>query len=858
MNQINQRQLYRSSVHVFEVNKTIPNNIQQTLIYLLSLLNDQYYQIKLYLKLIIIGQILTMLYTPNLFTQSYTLNPATNMPIYPQQSSVLPQQQQVQNYLGGMHLQQACWGISERSRQISKAWRGDAPRVTQKTSISGLSSQPAMQGFNQFRVPQIFSDANNYQNSSKQLQGSQTFSFSNHRANEFERFQPLGSLAIDCHDGLESRSQLDQQSYHAITTRKRLELLQLLDEKRMRIKEAAHALNINYQTAKSIIRRYRATGKITRTNRILKQEYVDQEDSLENGCKSQQFRGLIVPQLQQCQSLPFQKQEGSQTADQNKNLGNPLYLDFRVGGKHEKIAIVKSHQILEERQTQDVNINQKVVTLHGGSTAIVGQQIDQQKNEQIQKRQSENTLIEEIWVNNCRLIQREAIQSLAQRRITQDEKQILSFNEGSCFSKNSQKINYYGQVAEIGGCIAKDLDQRDKNEIDQTKINLISINALNEQDANIQQHSSVQLMLGGDGFRISVGKQIQRFKLFQIDHRISDDLHQINSKGANMSMQLISGTPPLPISTSIKLDLLKADGCVREAQSTQNPQQYFHKSEEELSHFRGAQSGKKRDEECNTWNYSSFGGRPQFLLTELKEPKKSEAQLITYQSATLSTLKIDNEPSSSIFPQKYLGQTADSNRCDVTQSIAQSADLRIKIIDCQVLHTGTGENAPSWKLHPHFGPAPLQNFNQQPIHINEKDLSIKHANFSKGHYTSNSLSMNPISSFQGADQNQDQYGQARSRGLDIKFAAETFNIKSELANAKSIPLNCCTTTQTFNSNTYSSTHPQNLAQLQSMPYIPAHQLQNIQLQLAGFNGGPIQNFSEYNPRMIEQHHISGK
>ena len=49
----------------------------------------------------------------------------------------------------------------------------------------------------------------------------------------------------------------------------------------MRIKDSAILLGINYQTAKSIIRRFRATGKIERSNRILK--YGNEDDFPNSG-----------------------------------------------------------------------------------------------------------------------------------------------------------------------------------------------------------------------------------------------------------------------------------------------------------------------------------------------------------------------------------------------------------------------------------------------------------------------------------------------------------------------------------------------------------------------------------------------
>ena len=53
----------------------------------------------------------------------------------------------------------------------------------------------------------------------------------------------------------------------------RLHLFEMIEVQGVRIKDAARDLKINYQTAKSIIRRFRVTGKIVRCNRILK--YAD-------------------------------------------------------------------------------------------------------------------------------------------------------------------------------------------------------------------------------------------------------------------------------------------------------------------------------------------------------------------------------------------------------------------------------------------------------------------------------------------------------------------------------------------------------------------------------------------------------
>ncbi len=57
--------------------------------------------------------------------------------------------------------------------------------------------------------------------------------------------------------------------YGAVTTEKRFELVRLIYEENLGIKEASQSMGVNYQTAKSIIRRFRQTGKIERVNRIL-------------------------------------------------------------------------------------------------------------------------------------------------------------------------------------------------------------------------------------------------------------------------------------------------------------------------------------------------------------------------------------------------------------------------------------------------------------------------------------------------------------------------------------------------------------------------------------------------------------
>jgi molybdenum-dependent DNA-binding transcriptional regulator ModE len=67
------------------------------------------------------------------------------------------------------------------------------------------------------------------------------------------------------------------KKYDSINTEKRKRLLQKV-EGRMGVKQASEELGINYQTAKSIIRRYRLSGKIERINRILRQRGETEDD----------------------------------------------------------------------------------------------------------------------------------------------------------------------------------------------------------------------------------------------------------------------------------------------------------------------------------------------------------------------------------------------------------------------------------------------------------------------------------------------------------------------------------------------------------------------------------------------------
>jgi transposase len=49
------------------------------------------------------------------------------------------------------------------------------------------------------------------------------------------------------------------KAYNCITIERRSRLISMINDDSMRIKDAATELNINYQTAKSIIRRFRAS-----------------------------------------------------------------------------------------------------------------------------------------------------------------------------------------------------------------------------------------------------------------------------------------------------------------------------------------------------------------------------------------------------------------------------------------------------------------------------------------------------------------------------------------------------------------------------------------------------------------------
>jgi len=53
-------------------------------------------------------------------------------------------------------------------------------------------------------------------------------------------------------------------SYQVISDDQRFKLIKLVIFENIRVKDASEALGINYQTAKSILRRYHKTGEINR------------------------------------------------------------------------------------------------------------------------------------------------------------------------------------------------------------------------------------------------------------------------------------------------------------------------------------------------------------------------------------------------------------------------------------------------------------------------------------------------------------------------------------------------------------------------------------------------------------------
>jgi hypothetical protein len=67
--------------------------------------------------------------------------------------------------------------------------------------------------------------------------------------------------------GVINKFKISANDNQGIDSDTRVQLLRLIDIEGMRIKDAAAYLKLNYHTAKSIIRRYRVTGKIERANR---------------------------------------------------------------------------------------------------------------------------------------------------------------------------------------------------------------------------------------------------------------------------------------------------------------------------------------------------------------------------------------------------------------------------------------------------------------------------------------------------------------------------------------------------------------------------------------------------------------
>ena len=54
-------------------------------------------------------------------------------------------------------------------------------------------------------------------------------------------------------------------NYNVIPDEKRFRLIEMVNHRRMKVKEASQILNINYQTAKSILRRFSKSGAIYRS-----------------------------------------------------------------------------------------------------------------------------------------------------------------------------------------------------------------------------------------------------------------------------------------------------------------------------------------------------------------------------------------------------------------------------------------------------------------------------------------------------------------------------------------------------------------------------------------------------------------
>jgi hypothetical protein len=83
-----------------------------------------------------------------------------------------------------------------------------------------------------------------------------------------------------------------------VSSEKRYELVQFVYKHNLGIKEASVRVNINYQTAKSIIRRFRQTGKIERINKIASANADRVKSSVGQGSpnSSSIVKGLKSPQ----------------------------------------------------------------------------------------------------------------------------------------------------------------------------------------------------------------------------------------------------------------------------------------------------------------------------------------------------------------------------------------------------------------------------------------------------------------------------------------------------------------------------------------------------------------------------------
>lgn len=69
-------------------------------------------------------------------------------------------------------------------------------------------------------------------------------------------------------NGIKKKNRPLLSSYNVISEEKRFQLIQFVIIQKMKVKDASQYLKINYQTAKSILRRYHLTGEISRQYRI--------------------------------------------------------------------------------------------------------------------------------------------------------------------------------------------------------------------------------------------------------------------------------------------------------------------------------------------------------------------------------------------------------------------------------------------------------------------------------------------------------------------------------------------------------------------------------------------------------------